>query len=92
MILLENDNQDYQIFAIAKFDIINTEDLSQLLIEKGIKKFRKLRSIKSNFHEFFYWKEVPIEGAIDQIKILDGITINNESELVLFEVSNRKTL
>lgn len=66
------DHERYNLVTFLIFEDFEPEKIKNLLIEKGIKNFRKLRSkVVFKFLEW-YWEEGTIEEAIKRIEIIQG--------------------
>ena len=65
-----DDKDRYNLVLFLKFEEFNAEKIKNLLIERGLKNFQKLRSrLRFKFFEF-YWEEVKVEEAIKTIEII----------------------
>ena len=60
------------------------EGLKTILIERGIKFFRKLKQKIVFILGEFFWREHSIEEAIDQIKFIDNRKLNTNEEITSF--------
>ena len=65
------------------FDKWNPEDIKQLLIEKGIKKFSKLRENIITKFDSNYWCKVPLEEAIKSVIIKDDIVMKTLEDVTI---------
>jgi hypothetical protein len=77
--------QSYNIFIVLSLEKMDKEGIKNLVIEKGIKKFKKLRS-RLTFRLFeWWWQEVAIEEGLKRIEILDkdklGCSIKSKEDL-----------
>lgn len=72
----------FQVITISKFTNFNPEKLKALIINKQLKKIKKLRCKLTTFIYEYFWKEVSIDEAIDRIIIKQKVT--NENELIKY--------
>lgn len=63
------DSEKYNLMIVLQLEKMNFEEIKNMLIEKGIKKFKKLRSRLS--YKFFdwWWHEVDYEETKDRIEV-----------------------
>lgn len=83
LFMWNSSEQSYSIFVILSLEKMNKEGIKNLVIEKGIKKFSKLRS-KLTFKFFeWWWQEVPIDEALKRIEYIDnvGCKFNSKEDL-----------
>lgn len=65
MLFVWNDEKDeFNLIGMYILENLEIEKLKELIIERGIKKFKKLRSIHE--YKFFdwWWKEIPLEDCL----------------------------
>jgi len=63
----------FNIMGMIFFENFDTEKIKDLLIERGLKKIKVLRNKLVYKYFNYYWQEVPLELAIDSIKILPAL-------------------
>jgi NRPS condensation-like uncharacterized protein len=90
-----NDKDRYNVVLFLKFEEFNAEKIKNLLIERGLKNFQKLRSkLRFKFLEF-YWEEVSVEEASKTIEIIknnDNYCFNTNEDITncsYGEIDNR---
>jgi len=83
----------YNLIGVIFIDNFEEEKIKNLLIERAIKKIKILRSrIIYTFFDY-YWKEIPINHAIDNIKILkndDNSNNNFNTKEDVIEFANKE--
>lgn len=62
-------------------DKVSHKDIQNLLYEKGIKWFKRLRSIVVWKFGFYFWKEIPAEVARDACVIKHVAHVKSEDDL-----------
>jgi len=87
------DYERYNLVTFLLFENFEPEKIKELLIERGIKNFAKLRSkIVFKFFEW-YWEERPIEEAIERIEIIknnDKYCFNSYDDITNFATTEIK--
>jgi len=80
MVALRNENKSIMTgyFVLESF---NEEKIKNMIIEKAIKKFKRLRMKMTFSLGGFYWEESTIEEAIKQIKIMPELNLQNNEDL-----------
>lgn len=84
MFMWMNHDEGHNLVGILRFDTFDPEKMRTLLIERGVKQFRKLRSnLVFEFFDF-WWKEGPVDAAIKRIEIVENFsrTISTKKDLV----------
>jgi len=72
------------LVGLLILDNFDPKKLSELLIERGIKKIQKLRSKVISFLGNYYWKEVPLDKAIERISIIQNHNIKDDTDIYKF--------
>ena len=75
------EKDSFILMGCGKLDKMNVDQFKQMFIEKGLKRFAKLRSIKKYIFGLLFWREEPISEAIKQINVITDVSINNESDI-----------
>jgi NRPS condensation-like uncharacterized protein len=82
-----DDHERYNLVTFLIFEDFEPEKIKNLLIEKGIKNFRKLRSrVVFKFFEW-YWEERNIDEAIERIEIIknnDKFRFDSHDDLLAY--------
>lgn len=79
--------ETFNLMSVMLFENLNIEDMTNLIIERGFKKFRKLRSTLVYKYFSWWWKEVPLEESIKRIQVITDpniTTFKNKEEIVDF--------
>jgi len=89
------ENERYNLVTFLIFEQFDTQKIKNLILEKGIKNFRKLRSkVVYKFFEW-YWEERKIDEALERIEIIennDKYCFISHEDLIKFtqkEIENR---
>jgi hypothetical protein len=87
--------QTYNLFVGLSLDKLDKEAIKNLVIEKGIKKFRKLRSRLVNKYLEWWWEEVPLEECLKRVVFYDkskmSTPIKTKEDLVAWAQTELKT-
>jgi hypothetical protein len=77
--------QTYNIFIVLTLENMDKEGIKNMVIEKGIKKFRKFRSMLTFRFFEWWWQEISIEESLKRIEFIDskklGCTIRSKEDL-----------
>lgn len=85
LIFMWSDHEDaHNMIGLLTLETFDPVAIREMLIERGIKQFRKLRSrLVYKFFDF-WWEEVPVEEAVKRIQIIDNFNyvIKNQQDLI----------
>lgn len=84
-------DESYMICLLLKFDSLDKNAFLSNFIEKGVKTIERLRSIRTTKNYEFWLKVLPVEDAIDMIKI-DEIEFDYENMSDNNDEEKRKTM
>lgn len=70
----------FNVLGVIELDNFDADKIKNLVINKGIRRLKKLRSIVTYKFFTFFWKEVKVEETFDALKIISS-KLNDEEEL-----------
>jgi hypothetical protein len=87
--------QTYNLLVGLSLDKLDKEAIKNLVIEKGIKKFRKLRSRLVTKYLEWWWEEVPLEECLERVVFYDKskmpTPIKTKEDLISWAQTELKT-
>jgi len=87
---LRNENK----FTMTGYFILESfepEKIKNLIIEKAIKKFKRLRLKLTYTLGNYYWKEFPVEEAFNQVKIYSDINLKINDDILKYVLKEQAT-
>jgi hypothetical protein len=67
MEFFDTDEKIHNCAGIIVFDHLNFEQCKEMMIEKGVERFKRLRSVVVRKFGFIFWKEISAEEAIKNL-------------------------
>ena len=79
----------YTLTGYFVLDSYKPESIKSLIVEKGIKKFNRLRHKLTYFLGYQYWKEYSVEDALNQVVILPQINLESEDDIIEYSLKQQ---
>ena len=78
------------ILGVLFFKNFNTQKIKKLLIERGLKNIKKLRSRLVYKYFNYYWEEISLSSAVEKIKIIKNINNLYKDKDSVIKLANKE--